>query len=90
MLIRVHEYSLMCVFFGRTYQKERFLTLRLILEYTCTGEQFNFNRTVRMLMADLSGATSLRKHTYSNMLRILPSKHETFQMKNSASFHISA
>ena len=32
----------------------------------------------------------LRKHAYSNILRILPPKTENFQMKNSGSFHISA
>ena len=32
----------------------------------------------------------LRKHAYSNILRILPPKNENFQMKNSSSFHISA
>ena len=33
---------------------------------------------------------SLRKHTYSNILKILPSKNENFQIKNSDIFHISA
>ena len=33
--------------------------------------------------------SSLRKHAYSNILRILPPKNENFQMKNSDSFHIS-
>ena len=32
----------------------------------------------------------LRKHTYSNILKILPPKNENFQMKNSDIFHISA
>ena len=32
----------------------------------------------------------LRKHAHSNLLRILPAKTDTFQMKNSGSFHISA
>ena len=32
----------------------------------------------------------LRKHAYSNVLRILSTKNENFQMKNSDSFHISA
>ena len=32
----------------------------------------------------------LRKHAYSNVLRILPTKNENFQMKSSDSFHISA
>ena len=34
--------------------------------------------------------SSLRKHTYSNILKILPSKNENFQIKNSDIFHISA
>ena len=33
---------------------------------------------------------SLRKHAYSNILKILPPKNENFQMKNSDIFHISA
>ena len=33
---------------------------------------------------------SLRKHAYSNILKILPSKNENFQIKNSDIFHISA
>ena len=32
----------------------------------------------------------LRKPAYSNILKILPPKHETFQMKNSDIFRISA
>ena len=32
----------------------------------------------------------LRKHAYPNILKILPSKNENFQMKISCSFHISA
>ena len=32
----------------------------------------------------------LRKHAYSNILKILQSKKENFQMKNSDIFHISA
>ena len=33
---------------------------------------------------------SLRKHAYSNILKVLPPKNENFQIKNSDSFHISA
>ena len=32
---------------------------------------------------------SLRKHAYSNTLKILPPKNENFQIKNSDIFHIS-
>ena len=34
--------------------------------------------------------TSLRKHAYSNILKILPSKYENFQIKKSDIFHVSA
>ena len=43
--------------------------------------------------ADLSlrlGTYPLRKHAYSNILRILPPKNENFQIKYSDIFHISA
>ena len=33
---------------------------------------------------------SLRKHAYSNILKISSPKHENFQIKNSDIFHISA
>ena len=33
---------------------------------------------------------SLRKHAYSNILKILPPENENFQIKNSGIFHISA
>ena len=32
----------------------------------------------------------LRKHAYSNILKILPLQNEIFQINNSDSFHISA
>ena len=34
--------------------------------------------------------STLGKQAYSNMLKILPTKNENFQMKNSGTFHISA
>ena len=33
---------------------------------------------------------SLRKHAYSNILKILPRKKKNFQIKNSDFFHIAA
>ena len=33
---------------------------------------------------------SLRKHAYSNILKILPPENENFQIKNADIFHISA
>ena len=38
----------------------------------------------------LASGSALRKHAYSNILRILPPKNENFQIKNSDIFHISA
>ena len=46
------------------------------------GQDKDFNITDWLLFP-------LRKHAYSNILRILPPKTENFQMKNSGSFHIS-
>ena len=37
-----------------------------------------------------TNSTALRKHAYSNILKILPPKNETFQIKNSNIFHIFA
>ena len=37
-----------------------------------------------------NGLYSLRKHAYSNILKILQPKNENFQMKNSDIFHIPA
>ena len=39
---------------------------------------------------DMQIAISLRKHAYSNILKILPPKNENFQIKNSDIFHISS
>ena len=38
----------------------------------------------------LSNSYSLRKHAYSNILKILPPKNENFQIQNSDIFHVSA
>ena len=38
----------------------------------------------------LTKVYTLRKHAYSNILKILPPKTESFQIKNSDIFHISA
>ena len=43
---------------------------------------FLLTRTVR--------TKTLRKHTYSNILKISPPKTENFQIQNSDIFHISA
>ena len=37
-----------------------------------------------------STSVTLRKHAYSNILKILQPKKEKFQIKNSGIFHISA
>ena len=38
----------------------------------------------------LAKTNPLRKHAYSNILKILPPNKESFQIKNSDIFHISA
>ena len=38
----------------------------------------------------MDGHKSLRKHAYSNILKILIPKNENFQIKNSDIFHVSA
>ena len=41
-------------------------------------------------VGNLTKSHTLRKHAYSNILRILPPKNENFQMENSDIFLISA
>ena len=50
-------------------------------------EQTNYNGQYLCYNQEKS---SLRKQAYSNILKILPPKTESFQMKNSDIFHISA
>ena len=42
------------------------------------------------LISHLRTHKSLRKHAYSNILKILSPKNENFQIKNSDFFHVSA
>ena len=42
------------------------------------------------LVGQLSLSVALRKHAYSNILKFLQPKKETFQIKNSDIFHIRA
>ena len=41
-------------------------------------------------VSSLDALVPLRKHDYSNILKILPPKNENFQIKHSVIFHISA
>ena len=43
-----------------------------------------------MKYQNLSPVTNITKHAYSNILKISPPKTESFQIKNSDIFHISA
>ena len=43
-----------------------------------------------MLLVSVLGQKSLRKHAYSNILKILPPKIENFQIKIFDIFHITA
>ena len=51
----------------------------------CALEQSDQNLHWSFFFLDI-----LRKHAYSNILKILPPKNENFQIKNSDIFHISA
>ena len=55
--------------------------------------KYQFLRTIEpliIILLSVSLSVTLRKHAYSNILKILPPKNENFQMKISSSFHISA
>ena len=47
-------------------------------------------RLLDTLVIILAVRIASRKHTYPNTLKLLPSKNENFQIKNSDIFHISA
>ena len=51
---------------------------------------FHGRKDVWAIDVRLQLGTTLRKHAYSNILKILPPKNETFQAKISDIFHISA
>ena len=51
---------------------------------------FHLPSSVTTPLLTISYMITLRKHAYSNILKILQSKTENFQMKNSEIFHISA
>ena len=52
-------------------------------------EEEEKKRMYRLDSVSTSGPLSLRKHAYSNILKILPPKNENFQIKYSDIFHIS-
>ena len=51
-------------------------------------EKFNNSKSPRF--SDMPVVVTLRKHAYSNILKILLPKNESFQIKNSDIFQISA
>ena len=51
---------------------------------------FSFYGTVIVNTKEGNYPMALRKHAYSNILKLLPPKNENFQIKNSDIFHISA
>ena len=53
------------------------------------GHSISYN-TVCAPSEDFVQPAPLRKHAYSNLLKILPQKNENFQIKNSDIFHVSA
>ena len=58
----------------------------------CIVNRFSllFGFKLRFGVSHCTPQVPLRKHAYSNILKILPPKNENFQMKNSDIFHISA
>ena len=57
---------------------------------TLKGKNLLLRRAIFFLYEYPANTQPLRKHAYSNILRILPPKNENFQMKTSDIFHISA
>ena len=63
--------------------------------YTCCSFCFHYIHVVRFFNAvsyyfKFENVLPLRKHAYSNILKILPPKNENFQIKHSDIFPISA
>ena len=73
-------------------QKVNFETMREDAVRFAKEKYFNGNSGARSVQENFNLITSftLRKPAYSNILKILPSKTENFQIKNSDIFHISA
>ena len=63
-----------------------------ILECTPFQKGFDVEESKQVItnVISLVNPGALRKHAYSNILKILPPKKENFQIKNSDIFHISA
>ena len=47
-------------------------------------------REAKSTIIGLKPCIPLRKHAYSNILKILPPKNENFQIENSDIFHVTA
>ena len=59
--------------------------------YPVTGSSYELHEAkVSMSVYGMHKFRSLRKHAYSNILKILPTKNVNFQIKNPDIFHISA
>ena len=55
----------------------------------CMSVRLSACLSARLCMNICLQVSSLRKHAYSNILKILPPKNENFQIKTSDIFHIS-
>ena len=74
------------------YMQPRSL-ISLFLALCGKWSALNFFKRTALALIRLYGRTgwsTLRKHAYSNILKILPPKNENFQIKNSDIFQISA
>ena len=67
------------------------MRVRFYCKCTFLNKMPNLQNTVLFLVPwNKQDGCSLRKHAYSNILKLLPPKNENFQTKNIDIFHISA
>ena len=81
------------ILFSQTPQAPQSMLNDIQLYCETWGLRLNVNKTKIMSFENGRHTThnfSLRKHAYSNILKILSPKIEIFQLKNSNSFHVSA
>ena len=80
----------------KTASRNKYMRLKLVLldwnknRKGCLWKQWPHKRTKSESWFYYVSSFTLRKHAYSNILKILPPKNENFQIKNSNIFHISA
>ena len=93
-LSRETKYRVFPITFSRSILKRSFINYDFTQNKLTTGEIIIRRIMCISICLDRCARTwvnsYLRKHAYSNTLKILPPKNENFQIKNSDIFHISA